>query len=93
MQKQSMPEFINSQVRLLIKKYPDKTIGELINYAKIEFPVFKWDYNKIRNAVNRINKSANIRIEKIICVEPRTKNNQNRMIKRLRLMIVNDTTK
>jgi hypothetical protein len=93
MRKQSIPEFVNSQVRLLIKKYPDRTIRELVEIANIEFPVFKWNYDKIRNAVTRINKSDNVNIIKKDCIEydNSVRWNRPKLKKRLRMLIVNDT--
>ena len=95
---QSNTDFVDMQVKLLIKKFPDSCITELVFYAKDLFHMFEWNYDKIRNSIKRIEKkNSNIIIKQ---EQEWTKHNYNncmikqrRSKKRFRMLIVNDKLK
>lgn len=50
----------DSQIIILIKKYQNSNYAELLKYANIEFPNYKWNYNKIYNSIKRLKNRLNI---------------------------------
>lgn len=90
MKLQSKSDFTDTQVKLLISKNPDCNYMELVKRANKMFPMFKWNYLKIYNSVNRIKPSGKLEIfEDIIKITRNDKIVTKKRIKRIRMLILN----
>ena len=95
---QSNTDFVDMQVKLLIRRYPNCCINELVKNAIELFPMFKWNYDKIRNSIVRITKkNPNYLLKRISkeSVHLKSGNIKIRQYNKIRLMvlIVNDKLK
>lgn len=52
--------FRDYQISCLIRKYPGATVYGLVALAREEMSLFEWDYQIVRNAVNRLEKSGRV---------------------------------
>lgn len=85
MRRSSTSDFVNYQVKLLIKRYPNRTIKELMGIAEQEYPKFSWNRDKIRNAIERLYKYNNIIKKETVEHDGR----QKRIKIRLMMLLVN----